>query len=272
MRLRKYLIEKALIGKTKDLNIIKKAFLNAYKNYKPDGLKGYDKYKWARITAGIEVEIADKINDLEFFIGDLGNDGTTAALVIADIFSEDVKKKPMLIQVYVDQEYMYEWFEGKQKTNFIINFLNPVLESVAHELVHVEQVRRLLKTKDPLEAHKITKRMYLKVSKKKKFKDEYDSYLAASMEVMAHAQSANLELKGYPAQLMLDWLRETDGMRQIADDSSFFENYYKRIKDNFPKVWKRFLKYLVQYLEKRAKKEKKNKKIQADYEYYKSTE
>lgn len=271
MRLKKYLIEKALLGKKKELNVIKKAFLNAFKNYKPDG-KGYDKFRWMKTAARIETEIADKINDLEFFIGDLSNDGTTASVSVADIFAEDVKKKPMLMSVYVDQEYMYDWFESKKKNDFILHFLNPVLQSVEHELVHIEQVRRLLKTKDPLQALDITNRMYLKVSKQKKFKEKYDAYLAASMEVMAHAQSANLELKGYPAQLMLDWLRETDGMRQIADDSEYFENYYKRIKDPFPKVWKRFLKYLVQYLEKRAKKEKKNKKIQADYEYYKDLE
>lgn len=272
MRLKRYLIERALVGKKKELNIIKKALLDGFKNYKPTG-ESFSRLAWIRYISKIENEVNKKIPQVEFNIDEPHTQGVRAGVRVGDIMSEfDFEDKPFLLSVYVDEKSMYKWFEEGNKKDFETFFLKPVLNDLEHELVHIEQFRRLIKNKDPLKAIDIVTQSFLRMKTDKKFKDEYDAYLSSSDEVMAHAQTADVELRTFPAQLVLDWMKDSHGMRELADVSQTLDNYYIRIKHQFPKVYKRFIKYMVQYVQKRAKKELKNKKIQADYAYYSGLE
>jgi hypothetical protein len=132
------------------------------------------------------------------------------------------------------------------------NWLNSFMNLVKHELVHIEQYRRILKNKGDIE--KVADVLFDTQAKaEKKYHTDMETYLSTHIEIMAHAKQAAEDLKGFDQEQLLDDLKDSETIQEVAGESYAFDSYYSWIKPNYPKVWKKFIKYLIQYIERRIK-------------------
>ena len=163
-------------------------------------------------------------------------------------------------------------------------------ESTAyHEMVHAGQLWKIwqtLRIKNPFEFELILARQVGKFSqwlddKQNYLITNYEKYHADSLEIMAFAQGAAIDLWKYGEsfkqsladdqvfrskaikgskelkalaetgdikKFVIDRLKKQSYHSSIALQSDSFMPYWK-MKKKYPKVWKKFLKYIVEYLE-----------------------
>jgi len=134
------------------------------------------------------------------------------------------------------------------------DWLDAISDLFAHELVHINQFRKILKAKkDIQQVRDILSGEKFRLQDK--HDDRMDQYLNDHIEIMAHAQKSDLELKHIPAKDVLNMLKNSNDMEELSMESSDFGNYYYHMKGNYPKTWKKFMKYFVMFLQKREKKE-----------------
>ena len=165
-----------------------------------------------------------------------------------------------LVFRYHTKETQEEWLD---KTSFKI-WLERFRSVIEHELVHIEQFRKIAKAVGVDKASDIL----LDLVHKQQYtsKDDLDKYLTSHLEIMAHAKQTDAELEHeYLASEILQMLRNKYSLEYIAFGTPGFQNYVSIIKKNFPRTWKKFIKYLVSFLERRQKKEEKSgRKIERD--------
>ena len=146
------------------------------------------------------------------------------------------------------------------------SWLKVLTETLKHELVHVEQIKRI-KAANTDELIKILDGISAKFADYDKRKAEWvirdwDKYLSSGTEIMAHAQSAAsavlqgtdnpyLRRKGVavpsPSKI-IEMAKSKSGISTLANLSRHFNGYYK-LRHYLPKVWKKFMRYFVDYIQ-----------------------
>ena len=195
-------------------------------------------------------QITKKIKDLEVeFI--LVNVGT---LINGQAGADYPKHKlEVMYNITLALEYWHE------DDNMFEVWLSDILNVVDHELVHIEQYRKLVKVKkkDYGEVFDILGSIAYRQTQAEKKSSSMDAYLQDTLEIMAHAQEADSELRRYDISAIevLDSLKSKEKLPEIQSEA--FSKYYIYMYKKYPKTWRKFIKYFVMFLEKRAKKEKK---------------
>lgn len=253
MRLKSYLLEAIIKPDRKELQLFRKTF--------EKHVKAHDRRKHKNVASIYETlqrvanELSKKISDLTVKIETRAQIGGVQGSARAGF--EDGEPHHMLkIFYFVDDAYSI-WTKGSVKdilNDWYDSFFAPTLE---HELVHIEQYRKLARAKHPRDVVRVLNQIH---DRKDKIALEtgrdVDGYLQSHLEIMAHAKGVDKELADYyPAMQVIEMLKTDDGQDELSLDSESFDSYYTHMKDNYPKTWKKFIKYLVQYLQKRAKKE-----------------
>jgi hypothetical protein len=146
------------------------------------------------------------------------------------------------------------------------SWLKALTRTLEHELVHVEQIKRI-KAANTDELFKILDGISAKFADYDKRKAEWvikdwDKYLSSGTEIMAHAQSAAsavlqgtdnpyLRRKGVtvpsPSKI-IEMAKSKSGIGTLANLSRHFNGYYK-LRHYMPKVWKKFIRYFVDYIQ-----------------------
>lgn len=227
MRFKKYLTEAIIIPNKKELQIIKKTLethiKKAWKTQKDIDFKK------------IGDDITKKIKDLEIEFLPKKNPNKSGSA------RPGTPKHHMKI-FWSKDIYGYGNIE-----DIINEWIPNLMVSVEHELVHIEQYRKLEKA-SPEECGRILNRIHNKYLDK-----GLDVYLSNAMEVMAHAKGVDKEFQtiGFSGQEVIDMLKNDEGLDELSMESSAFDDYYTQIQGKFPKVWKKFIKYLVMFSQKR---------------------
>ena len=78
-----------------------------------------------------------------------------------------------------------------------------------------------------------------------------DGYLNTSLEIMAHAKQADSDLSYFEKDELLAMLRKSEGLDDLSLESSEFDSYYSYTREDYPKTWKKFIKYLVMFIQRR---------------------
>jgi len=243
MKFLRYLSETVIYANSKELNIIRKAIEEEWKKF--------NKGKYDRNRTGVNkaMKVAAKsvtksIKDLEFDVR-VGKGWQTKGYTYADT------PKHFLGMEYSTKEAIDEW-NGDKK--YFDSWLDDFMNLVEHELVHIEQFRKILKAKGDIE--KVKDVLHdLKSKSHDVHDDKMVAYLDDHLEIMAHAKKADSELSHYDKYELLDMLKKSDVIdNEIAMESSDFSNYYFYMRDEYPKIWRKFLKYLVMFIQKRKDK------------------
>jgi hypothetical protein len=121
------------------------------------------------------------------------------------------------------------------------------MRTLEHELIHIEQFQRIAKEKDPENAMNILKG----IKSKSLDYDRIDGYLSDQLEIMTHAKTAELSLSNLKPEKINDLLKTDKGQKTLTKKSKSFKLYYEHIKGKYDKTWRRFLKYLYMYVDKR---------------------
>jgi hypothetical protein len=142
-------------------------------------------------------------------------------------------------------------------------FRKTIRELLAHELTHAGQLLRLAQAKTPEEFEEILKKDLGKF-KLGPFVTDFDKYLADQLEVMAFAKGAaselwdtsfvNVDFMDLSAEdkkkKLLDMLKKSTSHPYLSIMSKSFSRYAEKVgwKKMFPKTWKKFLRYLTDYI------------------------
>lgn len=233
--------EATISPKAKELTQFRKLAIQAQKDFK----KG--KHKTViNAMKSVAREMTKSIKDLEIAFKPKKG-WTTKGYAMADT------PKHWLGMEFNTQEAKYDWEAGGQDFK---DWLESFINLFGHELVHIEQYRKLLKVKGDI--NKVKDILFdVKAKSEEQHPEKMDAYLNTHIEIMAHAQKADQDLKHIPAQEVINGLKDTQEMEELADESSDFSSYYYYIRGEYPKTWKKFMKYFIMYLQKRAKKESK---------------
>lgn len=265
MKFKKYLKEAIIQPSQKDLKMIRKIMKKAFEKWNDDGdfledvledaIKEFDRYS----------------KDLVILFKDSGGKssgfgGAEVKAVAGMMGAEQAGKRKHYIQFKFSFSDAYNsWLREKGFQYWLDQFM----DVAEHELVHIEQYRKLLKIKkDPKKVsdilggiHARQRSVVSKSGTKGPGDLSMDGYLSSHLEIMAHAKHAEAELKHiYKARDVIEFMKNPDDLDDIAVDSAALFSYYETVKDNYPKTWKKFIKYLYMFLEKRMKKEEKKKK------------
>lgn len=160
------------------------------------------------------------------------------------------------------------WFEifydtGDAKLDWQDDFdfkiwLNRITALIEHELIHVEQIRRIATTKDISKATRIISDLKGTQMYSGKYEKAMDGYLTDYMEIMAHAKQVDIQIakSNLSAKKAIEFLKKTDRLVDLEMESHEFMLYAENIRGVYPKTWKKFIKYLVMYLQKRIRVKK----------------
>lgn len=133
--------------------------------------------------------------------------------------------------------------------NLLGKFILGLKNVLSHEMVHKGQVNKYNpKYKDDIK--KQAKELQNLV--KKHMDNEMLAYFNRKEEIMAWAISMYNELKneGHSKEQILSMLKNTESnIEKLMKDSYAFEAMYRILKEYNPKLWKRFLKQVVGYIE-----------------------
>lgn len=242
MRLRKYLIEAVIEANKKELKIIDNILQKQWFNYSAySEREKTDIYEYMKKASA---EITKKLSDVTFiFMEESSNPNLRGSAGMG------IPKHVLFIHYQLDDTYD-AWNDDSMKEFKV--WLHDIMDAVEHEMTHIEQYRRIGKEKDPQKAMKILDLQ--RTSNDKSYVKKMDAYLNYSLEIMAHAKSAELELRWYnnPDEIM-ERLRSTWGHNELSYKSKSFNSYFTHIENKYPKTWKKFIKYLTMYVQKRKK-------------------
>lgn len=240
MRLSQYLKEAVIQPNKRDVAVFKKHITNAYKEF----IKGNSKYPHTRTGVNKAMQQAAKyitkdIKDLEVKFKVKKGYSIEAGAMAGDPHYLEVEYNTLdAYEDWMQSEYLFdEWLEI---------FMN----LVKHELVHIEQYRRILKNKgDIQQVNNIL--FHTKQRASDKYQGDLESYLSTHIEIMAHAKQASDQLKYFDKDDLMRALKDPTEMENLGMESSAFDSYYSWMRPYFPKVWKKFIKALVSYINKR---------------------
>jgi hypothetical protein len=142
------------------------------------------------------------------------------------------------ITIFIDEQsftrILHSYIEDKNSDEWK-DFLDTLSEVISHELVHMEQYNR-----------RRTQPVTNKLSRKYKSL----SYYHMRDELMAHAGSAVREwlMYGFTKEKIKMMLQNTKKYEHDLLKSTSYSDFRDALKDS-PLTWKRFLKYIYQYLE-----------------------
>lgn len=242
MRLHKYINEAAIRVNSKDLKIISDTLKRKYKLFvKKKNRTPHDVFKLMQQAAK---EITKKLGDVNFNFYTSDNPNRHGSASMGYPLHQ--------LTIYFDTDSTFD--NWNMDDDFIFTgWLLEIMEYVEHEMVHIEQYRRIGKEKDPKKAIEILGKMRTKNDQS--YDRTTDAYLNYSLEIMAHAKSADAEIFNAfdnPREV-IEMLKSDDGQDDISLESNSFNSYYEYIKDSYPKTWNKFIKYLMQYIERRIK-------------------
>jgi hypothetical protein len=236
-----YLKEAALQPNRSDVSIFEKNIKEVYKEF----MKG-SKYPRNRTGLGTAMKTAAKnitksIKDLKVEFKPHKGDTIKAGAMAF--------QPKHYIEIKFSTKYaLFDWLAGGSDFKY---WLNNFMNLVKHELVHIEQYRRILKNKGDID-----KVLDVLFDMKQKAQDTYDdnmeAYLSEFLEIMAHAKQSHDQFKAahLNKDRMLELLKTKSGMEELSFESSAFDSYYSYIYPKYPKVWKKFIKTLVEYIQK----------------------
>jgi hypothetical protein len=136
-------------------------------------------------------------------------------------------------------DLLYYYTEDKRDKQWL-TFLKNLKEVILHEVVHFEQSFR---RPEGVEYNQIPKL-------KKRYGDML--YFNKKDEIMAHAGGVVKQLRnhGYKTDKIKEMIRNPGKYQHILMlKSDSYEEFNKALAKDSPKLWKRFLKYVYQYLE-----------------------
>lgn len=248
MRFKSYLKEGIINIYSKKLKLIRNYFIKAKEKFDESDHDNISVYDLDDILHDVLRKIEDDIfNDINFYIMPEGGKirGSTKPNL-----SKGYEFDNYEINLNFDIDKVYDvWVEGT-KIRFD-RWLNELMEVIEHELIHVEQFRRISKEKDPVKAVNVLRSM----KKKKLSYTELDGYLSNKLEMMAHAKNAELELSnGINYETIIKALKSEKGQKWACSFSSSFRAYHNNIKNKYQKTWKKFMKYLIMYLDFRKRR------------------
>lgn len=147
----------------------------------------------------------------------------------------------IVIDLQVDDmtEILNYYIEDKKDIQWT-SFLKNLREVILHEIVHLEQSSKRPKGIENDQFNKL----------KKRYGDMM--YYNKKDEIMAHAGGVvrQLENNGYKKEKIKEMIKNPgryENILRVKSDS--YETFYDALAKNNPKIWKRFLKYIWQYIE-----------------------
>ena len=231
MRLKQYLKEAIIQSNKKEVKLFKDLITKERKKVLKRDPEGQYEHMIFHAMKSVASQITKKIKDLEVeFI--LVNVGT---LINGQAGADYPKHKlEVMYNITLALEYWHE------DDNMFEVWLSDILNVVDHELVHIEQYRKLVKVKkkDYGEVFDILGSIAYRQTQAEKKSSSMDAYLQDTLEIM-----------------VLDSLKSKEKLPEIQSEA--FSKYYIYMYKKYPKTWRKFIKYFVMFLEKRAKKEKK---------------
>lgn len=242
MRLIRYINEAAIRVNPKEIKLIHDTINRKRELF----LKHPDNRTMAKIKSYMDKaakEISGKIKDVDIVFEITANPNRKGSATMG--------YPKHTVTIFYEMDWAYTTWRSEDQDEFD-GWLENFTDICQHELVHVEQYRRIGKEKSPEEAMKTLNLMRDKAEQKNR--TEIDNYLNYSLEIMAHAKSADAELSENDPVELLKQLRDYWGQDELALTSGAFDAYFLNIRDKYPKTWKKFMKYLVMYIEKRIKK------------------
>lgn len=171
-------------------------------------------------------EVYDRYNSLYFGIIN-GH-----AMIEAGYIEIDLQEDDMI-------DLLYYYTEDKNDKQWL-TFLKNLKEVILHEVVHFEQS---FKRPEGVE-----------YNQQEKLKKRYGDmlYFNKKDEIMAHAGGVVKQLKnnGYKLDKIKEMIRNPGKYQHILMlKSDSYESFNNALANDSPKLWKRFLKYVYQYLE-----------------------
>lgn len=240
MRLNRYLNEAAIQPDRTEVKIFEKAITDVYKEF----IKTKSKYPKTRTGVNramkaAATKISKAIKDLKvtFKVTKSWNlKGGVQAGNVHDFYMEYNTEDAF--DDWTTSEYMFE------------QWLDSFINLIKHELVHVEQFRRIKAAKGDIE--KVKDILFdTRERAEKRYHGNMEIYLATHIEIMAHAKQAADQLKHYDKEDLLRMLKNEEDLEELGMESSAFDSYYSYMRDDYPKVWRKFLKNILQYIEKK---------------------
>jgi hypothetical protein len=240
MRFKKYITEATVEPRKKDITVCEKTFKDVFKRYK--------KGEWGMGLAGVKKAMKEASHQISKNLKDIRMDFTSK-----DKFRPEAYSMPMEHQTYIKVEYSAADTRDAWQMKTNKTWIYQMMELIKHELVHAETYRRIMKASKK-DYDKFFDILLANKNMSKKFSNEFDGYLADHLEIMAHAKHAAEQLlsplSDFSKEEIIDKLRGKD-MVELTYESDAFESYFYHIKVDYPKVWKKFIKYLVEYIRKK---------------------
>jgi hypothetical protein len=132
----------------------------------------------------------------------------------------------------------------KGDTSSYQQFLKDFRRAIEHEMIHREQASRLASNSN------MTYDEYINKSERLKKKYDKDAYFLERDEIMAHARDVVLEIRSsFPDMTKENIMKLIDNNdTNIMFNSKSYKMFYTKLHDNHPKEWKKFVKYIKDYL------------------------
>jgi hypothetical protein len=240
MRLKQYLNEAAIQPKTKEVNIFRKSITDVWKTFRTTNKYPSTRSGVGRAMKAAATQISKKIKDLKvvFKVTKSWNQKGGA-------FADEPKHE--LFIEYNTEDAYDDWMGSDY--NFK-NWLDSFMTLVKHELVHIEQYRRIKKNSGDIQ--KVRDILFDTQEKaERKYHDNMEQYLSTHIETMAHAkQAVDQLLKGYKKEDLIRIVKNSKDIEELSFESSAFSSYYDYMRAEYPKVWRKFLKYFIEYVKK----------------------
>jgi hypothetical protein len=243
MKFKQYLSEKVIVTKAESDSII--SIIDNIVRKKIIGTNLEDLYSWID-------HVTDRICDI--FNEELQKHNVSPKVVF--LYDPDLKtmqkyvpnaitRYPSNLEIYLSS-LVTESIEDLKKGNDkrYKEFISELAETLEHEIIHLEQKRRAeVKNKDFIQTYPETRQSLFK-----KFGSKY--YYHDKQEMMTHAHDFIFQLHrhGYTNDKILKILDNVDkNMGEIRKYALTFEDFYMSLQ-NYPKEWKKFVKYIKDYL------------------------
>ena len=160
------------------------------------------------------------------------------------VSAQHFNKAKKFIEIIINKNIV----NAQRSTKDFKTFVHLLDSYAQHEYIHHMQYA---KAKDP--GNVGIKRLYAKLTAALSSGDDTD-YFKNDQEVMAWANSAIHELKaeGMNKEEILNFIRSATksnfGEERRYEKSNLMATYMMRFREKFPKVWKKFLRYMYDYV------------------------